>query len=134
MDRTERRTDRLERHDERVDRRDENQKVDRAVTDARDDALARRIERNEQLRSRVNTLLPPETTLSQAASGFQSEGQFIAALHVSKNLGIPFSDLKAKMTGPDPMTLGEAIRDLRPSANAASEVAKAENQANATMK
>jgi hypothetical protein len=134
VERTEKRTDRLERHDERVDRRDEIQKVDRPVTNVRDETLARRIERNEQLRTRVTPLLPAGTNLAEASSGFQSEGQFIAALHTSKNLGIPFSDLKSKMTGSNPMTLGEAIRSLKPTANASSEAAKSESQASATMK
>jgi hypothetical protein len=134
VERTEKRTDRLERKDERVDKRDTAEKTDRKATNARDETLSRRIERNEQLRTRVTPLLPPGTSLSQAADGFQSEGQFIAALHASKNLGIPFTDLKAKMTGSNPMTLGEAIKTLKPSANATSEAAKAQTQANTTMK
>jgi len=69
-------------------------------------------------------LLPPGTDLKTAESGFKSYGQFIAALHVSKNLKIPFDELKAKMTGETatsagqtsstPMSLGKAIRALRP--------------------
>jgi hypothetical protein len=134
VERTDRRTDRLERHDERVDRRDANEKVDRKVTNARDEILSNRIERNEKLHTRVKPLLPPGTNLSQASTGFKNEGQFIAALHVSKNLGIPFSDLQAKMTGSNPMTLGEAVKALKPTANAASEAAKAESQAAETLK
>ena len=134
VDRTERRTDRLERHDDRVDRRDDAEKLDRKVTNARDEILAKRIEANEKLRTRVTPLLPPGTALAQAASGFTSEGQFIGALHASKNLGIPFNDLKTKMTGSNPMSLGQAIHTLKPSVNATSEATKAENQATATMK
>lgn len=134
IDRTEKRTDRLERHEERVDRRDAAEKTDRKVTDARQETLDKRIERNENLRTRVTPLLPPGMTLSQASSGFQNEGQFVAALRVSKNLGIPFADLKAKMTGSNPMSLGQAVKALKPTADADKEVAKAEAEAKAMMK
>ena len=72
------------------------------------------IERNPQLSSRLQALLPPGMTLANAAAGFKNQGQFIAALHVSQNLGIPFADLKAKMTGSDHVSLGKAIQALRP--------------------
>jgi len=35
----------------------------------------------------------------QAAYGFKNLGQFVAATNVSKNLGIPFQQLKVQMTG-----------------------------------
>src|SRR5690242_8736884 len=44
-----------------------------------------RIQSNPQLSSRLTALLPANTTLEQAASGFKNQGQFIAALHVSHN-------------------------------------------------
>ena len=60
----------------------------------------------------------PNSTLAGAASGFRNEGQFISALHASKNLGIPFDQLKTKMMGNPPTTpsmkLGEAIHALKP--------------------
>jgi hypothetical protein len=40
-------------------------------------------------------------TLVQAAKGFTSESQFLAALHASKDLNIPFAQIKAEMTGRD---------------------------------
>ena len=74
-----------------------------------------RIERNQQLSDRLGKMLPPETTLQTAADGFKNQGQFIAALHVSQNLVIPFADLKNLMTtGEDPKSLGEAIHELKP--------------------
>src|SRR5262245_31097374 len=73
-----------------------------------------RIERNTALKSKVQGMLPPGTDLKTAAGGFKNEGQFIAALHVSKNLTIPFDQLKAKMTGSNPMPLGQAIHALKP--------------------
>jgi hypothetical protein len=92
-------------------------------------------------------------TLNQASLGFKNQGQFIAALHVSRNLGIPFADLKTAMTGIRPtatstnvgatpgtsttstttaqptLSLGQAIQKLRPSANAATAATTAEHQA-----
>jgi hypothetical protein len=52
--------------------------------------------------------------LSQAAAGFKSEGQFIATLHASNNLGVPFDQLKSQMTGTNHMSLGAAIKVSRP--------------------
>ncbi len=66
---------------------------------------------------------------SAACSGFKNLGQCVAAAHVSKNLDIPFADLKAKMTGSSPVSLGKAIQELKPSANSKSEAKKASKQA-----
>ena len=74
-----------------------------------------RIERNPALNSKIESLLPAGENLKTAASGFKNEGQFIAALHVSRNLGIPFDQLKAKMMSNPPMSLGQAILALKPS-------------------
>jgi hypothetical protein len=68
-------------------------------------------------------------TVETAAAGFKNQGQFIAALHVSRNLGIPFVDLKAAMTGPAHDSLGQAIQSLRPTAPATVAVRTAERQA-----
>ena len=67
-----------------------------------------------QAATRLAPLLPAGMTADQAAAGFKNWGQFVAALHVSKNLNIPFADLKAKMTGTPPMSLGKAIHELKP--------------------
>lgn len=74
---------------------------------------AMEIRLNQRLSVRVAELIPPGMSLDQASSGFRNTGQFVAALHVAKNLSIPFSDLRARMiAGGEP--LGEAIRMLRP--------------------
>src|SRR5215469_11922345 len=52
---------------------------------------------NTQLSDKLKSLLPPGTDLQAAADGFKNLGQFVAAVHVSHNLGIPFDQLKAKM-------------------------------------
>lgn len=67
--------------------------------------------------------------MKTAEMGFKNWGQFNAALHVAKNLGIPFDQLKAKVTGitvgangqtvqGTPESLGKAIHDLRPTLTA----------------
>ena len=90
-----------------------------------DTRLNERFDNDAQFRARMQSLLPQGMDLKTAESGFRNHGQFIAALHVSKNLGIPFDQLKAKMTGVSvnaagqtttstPMSLGKAIHELRP--------------------
>jgi len=106
-----------------------------------------RFQNDPAFHSRIQSLLPPGSDLKTAESGFTNHGQFIAALHVSQNLNIPFDQLKAKMTGVTatsaaqtntaPMSLGKAIQTLRPnlSASQANEEAKrAEKQAAVTIK
>jgi hypothetical protein len=94
-----------------------------------------RLARNPELRAKVERLLPAGMNVTQAASGFRNQGQFIAALHVSKNLGIPFDQLKARMAGPEPMPLGRAIQELKPTMTdkeANREATRAEEQAHMT--
>ena len=84
---------------------------------------------NTQLNSKLQSLLPTGTDTQAAASGFKNLGQFVAAVHVSKNLGIPFDDLKAKMTGANAVSLGRAIHELKPTANAKEAAKEASRQA-----
>lgn len=69
---------------------------------------------NAALSARVQTLLPSGESISNAAAGFEDQGQFIAAAHAAHNLNIPFDQLKAQMTGRDQSSLGKAIQKLRP--------------------
>ncbi len=87
------------------------------------------LERHPKLSSKLASMLPPGTNMQQAASGFKNFGQFVAAVHVSHNLGIPFDQLKAKMTGSGAESLGKAIHQLDPNADAKAESKKAEKQA-----
>lgn len=84
---------------------------------------------NTKLSSRLQGLLPAGTNLQDAAQGFEHLGQFVAAVHVSHNLGIPFDQLKAKTVGPSAVSLGQAIRELKPNVNAREEAVKANEQA-----
>ena len=88
-----------------------------------------RMQSNPQLTSRLTPLLPSGMSLESAAQGFKNQGQFIAALHVSKNVGIPFDQLKSEMTGSNHRSLGQAIETLKPSANADKEAKTAEDEA-----
>ena len=93
-----------------------------------------RLSRNTKLSGRLQTLLPGQD-LEIASSGFKNLGQFVAAAHVSKNLGIPFDELKYQMTDPDsPKSLGKAIRQLRPDASSRREARKANKQAKKDLK
>jgi hypothetical protein len=72
------------------------------------------VTQNAQLSSRLQTLLPNGTTVSKAAAGFENQGEFIAVVHVAHNLNIPFDQLKAQVTGANSVSLGKAIKNLRP--------------------
>jgi hypothetical protein len=74
---------------------------------------AAEIRSNQRLQERLTPLLPEGMTFEQASAGFKNTGQFVAALHVSRNLGIPYRDLRARMVAGGE-SLGEAIRALRP--------------------
>jgi len=76
--------------------------------------LADRLSKNPTLSARIQTLLPPGISLQAAAAGFRDEAEFITALHVSRNLNIPFNELKADLMGPKHHTLTGALHDLRP--------------------
>jgi len=85
--------------------------------------------KNPKLEARLMALLPnlpPGTTIQDLSGGFKNWGQFVAAVHVSNNLGIPFADLKARMTGMPvpgitpglvvptaPLSLGQAIQSFK---------------------
>jgi hypothetical protein len=78
-------------------------------------------------------MLPAGMTMQQAAAGFKNQGQFIAALHVSQNLGIPFADLRKAMVT-EHRSLGQAIQQYRPSTNSTTEVEHAETEAEHDVK
>jgi hypothetical protein len=79
--------------------------------------VSARLAGNSALSARIQPLLPAGFTVATASAGFRNQGQFIAALHVSRNLGIPFDQLKAELTERHPDSLGQAVHDLRPDLN-----------------
>ena len=134
------------------------------TTTTRLNPIAAKVASTPGLNSKVSSLLPQGMSLNQASKGFKNQGQFIAALHVSQNLGIPFADLKTAMTGIRPITqpptggtttgvtttggtttvatttestpllsLGQAIKKLRPTANADAAESRATTQATSDL-
>lgn len=85
------------------------------------------LQQNTKLSAHLAKLLPAGTDLQAAAAGFTNLGQFVAAVHVSNNLGIPFSALKTRIAAGD--SLGEAIKALKPAADSQAEVRRGQAQA-----
>ena len=57
-------------------------------------------------------MLPTGMSIEEASTGFRNQGQFIAALNVSKNQNIDFVQLKDAMTI-DGLSLGQAAKQVR---------------------
>ena len=90
-----------------------------------------RLRENPDLASKLQGMLPAGMNVETAANGFKNFGQFVAAVHVSKNLNIPFDQLKGAMVT-NHMSLGDAIKGLKPEITedaAKLEAKKAEDQA-----
>ncbi len=76
----------------------------------------RLLSQNTKLSSRLQSLLPAGTNLDNAVGGFKNLGLFVATVHVSHNLGIPFDVLKDSELSPGG-NLGKAIHTLKPNLN-----------------
>jgi hypothetical protein len=89
---------------------------------------------NTAIAGKIKTLTGEDA--ATACGGFKNLGQCVAAAHVAKNLDFPggFDALKAKITGTGAVSLGKAISSVAPTANAKSEVKKANKQASDDMK
>ena len=88
------------------------QSTPRGPQTARSMVAAQALEKSPELSSRLQPLLPEGTKVSDAAAGFDNLGQFISAVHVSNNLGLPFDGLKQEMLSGS--SLGQAIQKLKP--------------------
>lgn len=93
-------------------------------------SVSQRLAQQPNLTAQLQKLYP-DMDLAAASANFKTLGGFVSALHVSKNLGIPFDQLKAKITGDKAESLGKAIHELKPTVNADAEVKKAEAQSKA---
>ncbi|MGH9782720.1 MAG: hypothetical protein ACRD88_00925 [Terriglobia bacterium] len=82
---------------------------------------------NTKLSSKLEKFFPAGANLPQAAAGFKNLGEFVAAAHVSHNLGIPFDQLKTRMASGQ--SLGDATHDIKPDVNHRAEEKKAREQA-----
>ena len=96
-------------------------------------SVSEQLSDNTKLSSKLAGLLPQGTNLQAASQGFKNLGQFVAAVHVSNNLHIPFDQLRTKMIGPPKESLGQAIHALKPAANSKEETRKGEKQAKQDM-
>ena len=77
-------------------------------------------------------IVPADMSATEACSGFKTTIECAAALHAAHNVGIPFKDLKTRMTRGE--TLGAAIHHLKPGADVSAEVSRAEKQARADVR
>ncbi len=91
--------------------------------------VQQKLQKNTQLAAKVRSRLPAGTDLMAASEGFKNLGQFVAAVNVSHNLGIPFDQLKTNMVV-EGSSLGQSIQTLKTSANSDVEVQRAAREAN----
>ncbi len=89
---------------------------------------------NTALAGKIKTLTGQDA--QTACAGFKKIGQCVAAAHVAKNLNLPggFDALRAKLTGSGAVSLGKAIGQLAPHADAKTEAKKANKQASDDLK
>lgn len=106
--------------------------------------VQQKLQKNTNLAAKLQSRLPAGVPVQQACLGFRNLGQFVAAVNVSNNLGIPFAQLKATMLGDVahltpttaddmPLSLGQAIHALRPAVDADAESRAAQRQADAMV-
>ncbi len=84
---------------------------------------------NPEVVTKIAKLLPSGMTPQQACEGFKRMGDCGAAIHAAQNLGIPFADLKSRLTAEDAPALDKLIQELKPDVKAKAEAKKAEKQA-----
>jgi hypothetical protein len=95
--------------------------------------VQQKLQKNTNLANKLQGRLPAGTDLMTASSGFRNLGQFVAAVNVSNNLGIPFAQLKTRMVD-DGMSLGQSIQTLKPTANSTVEAGRAEHDADVEIR
>ena len=81
--------------------------------------------------TRLAALLPQGMSPKEACTGFNSTTECAAAAHAAHNLNIQFADLKSRVSGGQ--RLEAAVHDLKPEADAKSEVRRAALQARADL-
>jgi hypothetical protein len=92
--------------------------------------LGELLKQNKKLSDKLSLLLkqqnPPVTDLQAASQGFQLLCQFVGAIHISHNLGIPFDKLKTLAQTSE--NFSNSIHVLKPDADAKAEIKKAAEQ------
>ena len=104
---------------------------DRTAAAAQGRSVSDQLNDNAKLSAQIKELTGSDA--QQACAGFKTLGECVSAAHVSKNLGIPFATLSAKLTGSGAVSLGKAIHELRPDADAKSVMGEASKQAKADL-
>ena len=101
-------------------------------------AVAEKLMTKPNQLAKLKAVIGDTVDINDATAGFKNFGQLNAAVNVSQNLGIEFSDLKAAMTGitidgektnQPTRSLGQAIQQFKPGADAEAEAAAATRQA-----
>lgn len=95
--------------------------------------VQQKLQKNSNLADKLKSRLPEGTDLMKASEGFKNLGQFVAAVNVSNNLGLNFTDLKTRMVD-EGMSLGQAIQDVKKTSNVDAEVTRAETEADSMIK
>jgi hypothetical protein len=98
--------------------------------------VQQKLQKNGNLADKLLSRMPEGTDMTglmAAADGFRNLGQFVAAVNVSNNLGLKFTDLKTRMVD-EGMSLGQAIQDVKKTTNVQAEVTRAETEADAMIK
>jgi hypothetical protein len=95
--------------------------------------VQKELQRNLVLADGLRGRLPRGTDLNAAATGFRRLELFVATVHASNNLDIPFSELKRRIVN-DGMTLGQALQDIRPKSRYWDEARRAEDDAAAAIR
>ena len=89
---------------------------------------------NPQLAEKVKTMLPSDIAPEQACAGYKAFDQCLSAIHLAKDINIPFPALKAETTGKHASGLEKAMEHLAPAANAKDAVKAARKAAADDMK
>ena len=102
------------------------------ATTGRLSPVQRQLHDNPNLSSTLRSRLPANSDLVHASEGFRNLGQFVAAVNVSRNLGIPFSQLKRRIVDEE-LSLGQAIKAERSDVDAPNIARRAEIEADALI-
>lgn len=89
--------------------------------------VQQKLERNTKLADRLQTQLKGLDVMT-AAEGFRNLGQFVAAVNVSSNHKLSFTELKTLMVDKG-MSLGQALQQMRLTGDTATIAVKAETDA-----
>ena len=96
--------------------------------------VQQKLQKNTNLAGKLQPRLPAGTDLNTAAAGFRNLGQFVAAVNVSKNLGLDFTTLKTAMVT-DGKSLGQAIQSQKgTTVNATEQAHRAERDADTMIR